>query len=222
MWRLKNGPVKSMEEMDMTKAGRWQWCLGLAVGLALCTQVQAGFFDRLTFFRNWSAKNRVDTLLITGNYSKSRLLGELFQHKTKQPIILVSPTAGGATELFFLPSGPEAMAIEGDKYVEFVDFLQPKRILFLGGDSYTPSAYVDKLRDRYPTILVTSNDWQKNAEAVATLIKDRRLPKRYMDYLIQLGEFDGEPPAGVGFPAAPGGFPEPVAAPRSVVPAAGR
>ncbi|MBT3380387.1 MAG: hypothetical protein HN742_02615 [Lentisphaerae bacterium] len=202
----------------MTRAGRWQRCLVLVVGLALCGQAQAGFFDRMTFFRNWSAKNRVDTLLITGNYAKSRLLGELVQHKTKQPIILISPSTGGATELFFLPSGPEAMAIEAGKYVEFVDFLKPKRVLFVGGDNYTPTAFVDQLRDRYPTVLVTSNDWQKNAEALATLTKDRRLPKKYMDYLIQLGEFDGQPPVGVDLPTAPGGIPEPIAAPRSVVP----
>ena len=124
-----------------------------------CISTHAGFLDGLAFWRDWFSKNKVETLVVTGNYSKARLLAELFQHETKQPILLLSPTQGGGNELYFMPSGPEAMALESGQYVEFINFLQPRRIVFLGNARYTPETYVEQISDSYPTVVMASDNW---------------------------------------------------------------
>jgi len=200
----------------MARTGSWHKAFALAVGIGFCLGAEAGFLSKLAF---WSSKDRVDALVITGNYAKSRLLAELVQQKTKQPIMLISPTDQGDTELFFLPSAPEAMALPAEKYVEFVDFLKPKRLVFLGDDAYVPPAYLEMLRDSYPTVVVTSNDWQKNAEALAEMFECRKLAKDYAAYLAQLEEASLGRPEGLDDEAPAGAPKEPSPAPRSVTPA---
>jgi hypothetical protein len=158
-------------------------CVFLAVfWFGTCAAVQAGILD-------WWRGRRVDVLMITGNYAKSRLLAELAQFRTKQPVILVSPArAGDRDELYFLPSAPEAMSIEKPKFVEFVSFLQPKRIVVLGDSSYVPTEYLDLLRDRFPVLVVAGKDWHQNAQALAKIVGNSGLPKRYLELLARIEE----------------------------------
>ena len=167
----------------------------------------------------WSKKNRVDTLMITGNYSKSRLLAELAQHETKQPIILIDPKASGTPQLFFMPSTPEAMAFDNGKYKEFVEFLQPARIVFLGDTSFVPQRYIDEVRASYPTVVINSEDWRKNAKALATVLKYKKLPKLYAGYLDKLEAAAGGKAVSAGDLATPAGPPEPALSPQLVPPA---
>lgn len=165
---------------NLTKA------LVLVAVLVLPSVGHAGFLSKLNVFRYFSSKNRVHTLIITGNYGKSRLLAELVQYKTGQPILLVSRDATGEDALYFLPKGEDAMALGKDRFVEFVDFVQPKRVLFVGDNSYISTSYVDALRDRFAVLVVNSEDWVQNANALAEIMKYKKLPKQYSDYLIQL------------------------------------
>ena len=137
--------------------------LVLVVLVGACVTAHGGWFSGF-------GKRRVETLVVTGNYAKSRLLGELFQHQTKQPIVLISPEDGGREQLFFLPSVPEAMAFEAAKFAEFVDFLHPNRVVFLGDSSFVPPTYIDQVRGRYPTVVLNSRDWMDNAKALGVVI----------------------------------------------------
>lgn len=202
----------------MRCARKWIGSGLVAFFAVACVRTEAGFFSKLNVFRNWSSKDRIETLIVTGNYGKSRLLAELAQHKGEHPIVLISPEGDGMDELFFLPKGPEAMAFESAKYVEFVDFLHPKRVVFLGDASYVPASYVDMVRDRYPTVVLNSEDWTRNAEALAVLIDYKKLPKQYSKYLITLEAASGGRPVPSGDTALPAG-PEPVVPPMTVVPA---
>ncbi len=190
----------------------------VAISLGFCVAAEAGFLSKLNVFKNWSSKNRVDALIVSGNYDKPRLLAELVQLETKQPMMLLSPTTHGTMELYFMPSGPEAAKIEEHQFVEFVDFLQPKRVIFLGDEAYLPTRYVDLLKDRYPTVIVASRNWLKNAEALALLFDCKKMPRRYAEYLAKLEEASSGRPTPAGGLAAPGGALEPQAAPRTVVP----
>jgi len=187
---------------------RWRSLVLVAVASA-CVTVDAGWFG--------FGKRRVDTLVITGNFAKSRLLAELFQHQTKQPIVLISPEEAGKDQLYFMPVVPQAMTFDAAKYVEFVDFLHPARIIFLGDASFVPPAYIDQVRGRYPTVVLGSREWLDNAKALGVIIKDRSLAKRYGSYFEKLDAAAGSIPASSGGAAEPA-VPEPVATPQLVPP----
>lgn len=185
--------------------------LVLVVLVGACVTAHGGWFSGF-------GKRRVETLVVTGNYAKSRLLGELFQHQTKQPIVLISPEDGGREQLFFLPSVPEAMAFEAAKFAEFVDFLHPNRVVFLGDSSFVPPTYIDQVRGRYPTVVLNSRDWMDNAKALGVVIKDRGLAKRYSSYFEKLEAAAGGQAVSSDRAAAPAAA-EPLAVPQLVPPA---
>lgn len=187
----------------------WRNLMVLAL-VAACISANGAWFP-------WFGKRRVETLVVTGNYAKSRLLAELFQYETKQPIVLISPEDYGREQLFFMPTVPEAMVFEPSKYAEFVDYLRPQRVVFLGDTSFVPQTYIDQVRGRYPTVVLNSRDWLDNAKAVGTLIKDKGLAKRYGSYFEKLEAAAG----GLGAPAdrnAAPALPEPLALPQLVPP----
>ena len=212
--------------MATTRTGQRGWQAAVAIGFAVTATVEAGFLSKLNVFQYWSGKSRVDTLMVTGNYAKSRLLAELVQSKTKQPILLVEPGTRGE-EMYFLPAAPEALAVEKAKFVEFVDFLlQPQdqkrarrhkqgRVVFIGDTDFVPQEFVDTLRDRFPTFIVASDNWQNNAEALARLFKYKKLPQHYSDLLAQLAAADAQAPAAGGLSPGPA---EPLVLPRTAVP----
>lgn len=186
----------------------WRSLLLVAVATA-CVTADAGWFG--------FGKRRVETLVITGNYAKSRLLAELFQHETKQPIVLISPEAAGSDQLYFMPVVPETMSFDSTKYVEFIDFLRPARIVFLGDASFVPPSYIDQVRGRYPTVVLNSREWLDNAKALGVIIKDRSLAKRYGSYFEKLDAAAGSIPADNDRYAEPA-VPEPVTVPQLVPP----
>lgn len=175
---------------------------------------QAAWYSRVPFLSKWFSKgDRVEALLVTGNYAQSRLLAELVQYKTKQPIILISPRRGGGNDVFFLPSGPEAMVLEPERYQEFIAFLQPKRVVVLGDDSFVPPRFLELVRD-HPTVVVKSRDWRKNAETLAEMFDYSKLPEYYVQYLGQLGTAALQNAGAVEEATAP----EPFVLPTGVVP----
>lgn len=171
---------------------------------------QAGWLNRVNVFKKWRSRNRIDTLLVTGNYGRSRLLAALAQHKRKHPILLISPEAGGQEELFFMPSRPEAEPIPQQEFLNFIGFLNPRRIIILGDADYVPARYVDELRrNNFSTIVLNSEDWNKNAEALAGIIDYKRLPKHYIGYVAKF-ELASKGPVRSDAKAAPASSPEPV------------
>ena len=167
------------------------------VGASCLTEARAGFWSRFNPFARLRSKQQVETLLITGNFGKSRILAELAQAKKKHPILLISPEADG-DRIFFLPTAPEAASVAPDRFREFIEFLQPKRVVILGDERYVPERYTDELRGRFPLVVVDGEDWRKNATALGGVLGYRRLARRYEPYL-QKWELaaDGSPvPAG--------------------------
>lgn len=188
----------------------WRNLVLVAVAGA-CVTAQAGWF-------NWFGGRRIETLLVTGNFAKSRLLAELFQRQTKQPILLISPEGSGKDQLYFLPSVPEAMALEPEKYAEWVDYLHPARIVILGDTAFVPQPYIDQIRGRFPTVVLNSRDWLDNAKALGSLIKDKGLARRYGTYFDKIDAAAGSIPSGIDRPAEPA-VAEPLALPQVVPPA---
>jgi hypothetical protein len=160
----------------------------------------------------WFGARRIETLVVTGNFAKSRLLAELYQRRTKQPILIVSPEGINNDQLFYLPSKAGCMALDPAKYAEWVEYLSPTRVIFLGDTAYVPQTYVDQVRGRFPVVILNGRDWLDNAKALGGLIKDKGLAKLYGSYFEKIdaaatslardGELPAEPPA-VEPPAQP-------------------
>jgi len=165
---------------------RW---LGLVLGMAALLGVEAlaGVKETARSLMFWRGA-WPETLIITGNYARPRLLGEQAQRKTKLPVIIVSREAQG-DQIFYLPSQPEAMPIAVEKYLEFIEVMvRPKRVIVLGDAAYISARYVDPLRERYPTIILAGKDWVTNAEQLGKIIGYRRLRKHYHERLVELLE----------------------------------
>ena len=150
------------------------------------SSVSAGLLSKMDYMlHSWPKKHRIQTLLVTGNYVKSRLLAELVQHHTEHPLLLVNP-ANGTTELYFMPYADEAMQLDEAECIEFVELVNPKRVLFVGGPRYIPDSVAEKIESRVSSVRVSSPNWAKNAKALADMFMYRKLPERFARYYGQL------------------------------------
>jgi hypothetical protein len=152
----------------------------LALSL-MASATRAGLMDYLPSFGDDSP----DMLIITANYAKPRLLAELVQMKKNHPILLISPEQNG-DQIFYMPEYPDARLIPNDKLIDFLAVLSPKQIVVLGDENYVPTSYVKTIRNRYPLVLITGEDWVKNAKALADTVDYSKLVDLYREYLGQL------------------------------------
>ncbi len=153
--------------------------------LSFATTSNASWWNPL----NWMERNRakrVETLLVTSNYVKSRILAELVQFEIKQPILLL-PTANEPETIYFLSPTKETLEISKDDYLKFIDFLQPNKVLFLGNDSYVSDEYIALTRDRVATWSIANDDWETIAFSVGEMLRLKHLG---FDYLVLLNQLD--------------------------------
>ncbi|MBP5300290.1 MAG: hypothetical protein J6Y80_02690 [Victivallales bacterium] len=162
----------------------------VALAALLCLTI---FTTSCQKVRRNTARARVNTLLVTGNYLKPRLLCELAQYRSKQPILLVQndqASLEGTPRLFYLPgSGSrEGEEISATQFNEFLTFLNPKVVVFVGNlDEDYPADFVNQARENFRVLTVSSNDWDKNAQLLGEVM---RLPRLARDYREQLDRFE--------------------------------
>ena len=169
----------------MTRISKYLVLVSIS-GVCLALTTSAAWWNPVSWFKK-KGPQRAETLVITGNFVKSRLLAELIQFKNKQPILLL-PTGNENETMFFLTPTEETLEVKKEDYLKFINFLNPKRILFLGNELYTPTNYVEPLKDILPVWSVTNNDWEKIALSVEELLKIKHLEYDYLVLLHQLDE----------------------------------
>ncbi len=151
----------------------------LIMATAMALPCQANPFSAIRDF--FTKEHGADTLIVTGNYVRPRLLSELVQRKTNDPILLVS--GNGKDRVFYLSVDRDApLEIKSGSYVEFIQLLNPRRLVVLGNSDVVPRRVSDVLNDRFPTVTVTGTNWGVNAEAAANLFKYKNLPNHYAYY----------------------------------------
>ncbi len=161
--------------------------MALAVGATLACTAQAAWWNPVSWFGKDRPK-RVQTLVVTGNFIKSRILAELIQYETSQPILLL-PSGNESDTMFFLASNKETFPVKEKDFARFVKYLQPKRVLFLGNETYAPERFKEELRDKIPLWSVSNDDWSQIAASVGEVLKLRHLG---FDYLVLLNQLDAE------------------------------
>ena len=140
--------------------------------------------------RQNTSRARVNTLLVTGNYLKPRLLCELAQYRSKQPILLVQSdpdNAEGTARLFYLPGSgsQESEEISATQFTDFLDFLNPKKVVFVGNeDECYPMDFVYQARSKnFRVLTISGNDWDKTAQLLGECMRISRLARDYRDQL---------------------------------------
>ena len=66
--------------------------------------------------------------------------------------------------------------------MELVDFINPRRIVFLGDSDFVPQSFIDLAQEKYPVFILNSKDWEKNAQSLGDLLKQPKLTRLYVDY----------------------------------------
>jgi len=153
--------------------------LGIAV-IVLGISLESQALTLNPFKRDGRVK--ASSLMITGNYVDSRLLAELAQYYSKQPLLVISPDVDGGYQLFFTPATKKATAISPDEFIDIIKYINPKRIIVIGNDSYVPMKFVDQARADYSIISLDSDNWSKNAAALGDLLKIEKLPTLFEEY----------------------------------------
>ena len=126
---------------------------------------------------------KAHTILLTGNYVQSRVLAELAQYYTKQPVLIISPDAEGANQVYYMPNSREAKQIPADEFMDVVNFITPKRVIILGNSDYVPASFGKELREKYSVISLDSADWSKNAASLSEILDEKRLKTKFEEYV---------------------------------------
>ncbi len=168
----------------------------MIVGLSIiCVNAaQASWWNPFSWFSGKKIK-RIDTLLITGNYVKSRVLVELIQMELKQPILLL-PTGEEGDSFFFLAHNRETFQVKREDYPRFINFLQPKKVMFIGNQDYCPHEYMDIIKEQVPVWSIPNDNWEMIAFSVGDVLKVKKLG---FDYMVLQNQLDAggkiKPPA---------------------------
>ncbi len=150
---------------------------------AVCVFLLAGLaFPSMCELRNWTkvyqgAKQDVVTLMITGNYAKSRLLTDLIQTRNNQPYIIVPQKQGD--KFYFVPAKGDGLALDDDKFTRFVKFLNPKNIIIIGDSRFVPDYYLNRIDKTQTFIRINNKYWDDIAAAAGDMLDLPGLAKDY-------------------------------------------
>jgi hypothetical protein len=138
---------------------------------------------------NWSKpyrdpKKRVNTLIVIGNYMKPRLMADLIQIETRQPILLLPAKSDGS--IYFVPSKDETLVIPFEDLQSFIKYLSPEKILVLGDKRFVPDKYVKQIDPTQTVIKVENEKWEKIASMVTNILNLTYLDRRYKEYAAKI------------------------------------
>jgi|GEM_PF-5994605 len=132
---------------------------------------------------------RIEALVVTGNFVESRVLAELIQQRLEQPMLLL-PTGSEDDRCYYVPPSGQSLEVDDGDFLEFVRFLRPKKVLFLGSERYAPQAFHDKLIGaEIPTWAINNEDWGQIAASTEDLLQVKNL---HLDYLVLIEQVDAD------------------------------
>ena len=134
---------------------------------------------------NWSKpyknpEKRVNTLIVVGNYIKPRLMADLIQIETKQPILLLPTSVSG--KIYFIPAKDETLQVPYEDMQSFIKYLGPGKIIVLGGKQFVLDKFIKKIDPAQTVIRVENEKWEKIAVMVSNILNLTFLERRYKKY----------------------------------------
>ena len=134
-------------------------------------------------------KNDVSTLIVTGYSLHSRLLADLLQFYTKQPVVFI--TQPDAKEVLFVPAQKKEvkakpLKVSSGEFHNFVNFAHPKQVVLLGEEKYIPSFYKEVINPNIQTYSLADKDWVIIATQCEELFGISGLAEKYKAELRKL------------------------------------
>jgi len=145
---------------------------------AFAVTTQASWYNPVS----WFAKEKPYALIVTTNYLQSRLLAELIQHHTGQPVLLL-PTGKEKSSIYVIGPDQKSFELKDSEYKSFVETLHPQTVVFLGNETYAPQEYVDQVKEGLTVTPIRNDDWVKIAKSAGDLLKIDGLGEEYQEYL---------------------------------------
>lgn len=133
---------------------------------------------------NWTRpykmpEKNIQTLVVVGNYRQPRLLAELVQSETKQPILVVP--ASGEGNVYFMPADRDdkTMEIKQEDLTDFIKFVSPEKIIVLGDKRFVPERYLAEIDPKQTVITVTNKEWAEVAKTTSRILDLKYLIKDF-------------------------------------------
>ena len=133
---------------------------------------------------NWTRpykmpEKNIESMVIVGNYRQPRLLAELVQNETKQPILVVP--AAGEGNVYFMPADRDdkTLKIKLEDLTDFIKFVNPDKILVLGDKRYVPEKYLAVIDPTQTVITVTNKEWAMVAKTTSRILDLKYLIKDF-------------------------------------------
>ncbi len=158
--------------------------LGLVVVLLVASVTTVSALTWNPFKGAGRVKN--SDLLLVGNVVPARLLADLAQWYTKQPVLLISPDADGESRVYYAPAASRATAVEKEKFLEVVDFINPNRVIVIGGEDIVDKEFVNLVSEKYKVLVLDSGNWGNNASALGELLDVAPLRSKFDEFMMNL------------------------------------
>ncbi|MCX6986341.1 MAG: hypothetical protein NT118_16580 [Lentisphaerae bacterium] len=147
---------------------------GVVVAFSMMAVANAGFWDWSRPYQGPSKE--ITTLIVTGNYTKARVLAELTQGETSQPILLITSEGG---KLFFMPGKGPCLEVQDADFTNFVKMVNAKQVLVLGDTRYVPESYIKRMDPKQTIIRVDNKDWCQVAVTVGKILDKTYLAGKF-------------------------------------------
>ncbi len=161
----------------------------IALGATLLVLCVMAFSLTSCALFNKGSRARVNYLIISANQLEPRVLSELAQFYSKQPVLLVHRGAdANELHLFYLANNKKAEEIAVANFLDFIDFQNPKVVLFVGDDNCCPKTLVDQASSKYRVMNINCADWEQNAQMLGAILDQPRLARIYKEHIDKINE----------------------------------
>ena len=121
----------------------------------------------------------IETLIISGNYRQPRIIAELIQNETHQPIIVLPVNDGGKAYFLTGDRSDTTMTIEKKDFSNFVKFSNPDTILVIGGKHYIPEDYLELINPKQTIVRISNSYWLEVAKKIQNFFNLTYLVRDY-------------------------------------------
>lgn len=138
-----------------------------------------------------TSRARVKTLIITGNYMEPRILAEICQERTKQPIFLFTPAPAGekASQFYFITAPRhDVETVSVSRFQDLIQYLNPRTVVILGDQNCVPAEYTEMARENFRVMTVDSDNWEYNARTMEDILDQPSICRTFKEVKKQFNE----------------------------------
>ena len=123
---------------------------------------------------------RIQNLILTANYRSPALLAEIAR-KDSNVIYILLPTEYSENQkiMVYPPKIENIFELPEEKLSSFLAFVNPKRVIILGGTEVVPPKYRLAVDPKMDCVEIEDLNWNINAIILGNLLMDRKMPQKF-------------------------------------------